>query len=107
MKRITCLDCARKHLTQAKILRSEMFMGYPEHWEFSFEHMEKAEEKIWEAHDKYWDSMGHMSEASDELVVNHPVIANNIRDERLKFQDNPNYTPDFDGLRRQVTLLEE
>lgn len=82
-------------------------MGYPEHWEFSFEHMQNAEAKLWDAHDKYWDSMGHMSEASDELVTEYAVLANEVRDERIAFQDDPNYVPDFEGLRRKVTLLEE
>ena len=112
--RTACRDCGRKHLSQAKlklsqakVLLKEAFQGYPEHFEFAFEQMKDAEDQVWEAHDLYWDAMGHMAEASDELVAEYGEMANTIRDSRLLLQNDPNYSPDFDGMRRAITLLPE
>ena len=103
--RIACLNCARKHLAQAAILRDEMFMGYPEHMELSFDHMDSAEGEIRDRLLKYWRSMGHMAEASDETIGKYYDLANAIRDERLKFQEDPNYKPLFDKLICDATVL--
>lgn len=112
-ERTACMDCGRKHLGQAKlllgqakILLKEAWQGYPEHFELCFDRMEGASAELWLAHDKFHDCMAHMAEAADELVSKYAELANRIRDERLKLQDDPNYWPDFDGLRRAVTLLE-
>ena len=112
--RTACRDCGRKHLSQAKlklsqakVLLKEAFQGYPEHFELTFEHMKNAEDDLWAAHDLYWDCMGHMAEASDELVAEYGEMANTIRDARLLLQNDPNYAPDFDGMRRAITLLPE
>lgn len=114
LHRTPCADCGRKHLSQAKLLLSqaailwnEMFQGYPEHFSICLDRLEGAGEKLWRVHDRYWDSMGHMAEASDELVVKWPIIANAIRDERLRLQDDPNHRPDFNKLRRMITLAEQ
>jgi len=111
-KRTACRDCSRKHLTQAKlelsqaqILMTEAFQGYPQHFEMVFDHMENADELLWKAHDHWWDCMGHMAEASDEIVEQCAVLANDIRAARLEVQRDPNHWPDFNGLRRRVTLL--
>ena len=109
--RTACSDCGRKHLGQAKlllgqakILLKEAWQGYPEHFELCFDRMEEASNELWLAHDKYWDCMAHMAEASDEVVEKFAEIANLIRSERLKLQEDPNYWPDFDGLRRKLTI---
>ena len=113
-KRTACKDCSRKHLTQAKldltkaqILMKEAFQGYPAHFEMVFERMADASEALWLAHDHWWDCMGHMAEAADEIVERCAATANAIRDERLQVQADPNYWPDFNGLRRRITLLED
>lgn len=59
--RPTCTYCARKHLAQALILLHEAEQGYPEH---------------------YWLAVGHLAEASDELLREYPDMAREIRSER-------------------------
>ncbi len=56
--RPTCTFCARKHLAQASILVNEAAMGYPAH---------------------LWLAIGHMAEASEELISTYPDMANQIR----------------------------
>ena len=74
--RPSCLLCARKHLAQASILISEAAQGYPEH---------------------KWLALGHLAEASDELIKEFPVLALRIRDERKRLEGSPVGTP-FDVL---------
>jgi len=42
--------------------------------------------------------MGHLAEAGDELVKEYPKHAALVRAERKKLEEDPNYSPDFDGL---------
>ena len=88
-----CARCGIKHLSQAAILLKESRMGYPLH---------------------VYYALGHMAEASDELVAMMPDEANMIREERLKVEDGlktgKQYMPDFDRLLMLVAegaLLEE
>lgn len=71
--RPTCLNCARKHLAQADILMMEAAMGYPLH---------------------AWYAMGHMAEASDELVDDYPDMANEIREVRKLYEEAVNEAED-------------
>lgn len=79
--RPTCTDCALKHLSQASILLSESRQGYPTHRFYA---------------------LGHMAEASDELVKEYPKYAAIVRKERKKLEDDPDYTPDFEELIKTV-----
>jgi len=88
-----CARCAIKHLAQASILLKESALGYPVH---------------------VYYAMGHMAEASDELVAGDSRMANRIRDERLKIEDGlrtgNEYFPQFKELMMDVaheSLLEE
>jgi len=73
-----CLDCARKHLAQAEVLILEYATGdYPRH---------------------KWYAVGHMAEASDELMADHPELAKTVRESRLRFMDDPTENIDIDGL---------
>ncbi len=63
--RPSCLFCATKHLSQALILLNESLQGYPTH---------------------RWLAYGHMAEASDELIQDHPLQAENIRNERKRLE---------------------
>jgi len=65
--RPSCTSCGRKHLAQALVLMSEVPRGYPEH---------------------AWIAIGHMAEAEDELVKDYPEMANQIRDERVKYMES-------------------
>ncbi len=64
-----CPYCARKHLAQALVLLQEARQGYPEH---------------------RWIAIGHLAEASDELIaaINHDMvaIAHEIRDHRKELE---------------------
>ena len=64
--RPACLKCARKHIAQAIVLLGESQLGYPEH---------------------RWLAVGHLAEASEELVRSYPVLANLIRRDRLVLMD--------------------
>lgn len=75
--RPTCADCALKHISQASILLSEAHQGYPTHLFYS---------------------LGHLAEASDELVKEYPAYAEMVRAERKKLEVDHDYTPDFEGL---------
>ena len=83
--RPSCLDCARKHLAQAMILTNEARMGYPIH---------------------FWYAVGHLAEASDELLAVFPKEAEDIREERLKYQKSPEYSIPYDKLIKHLTSLE-
>ena len=64
--RLSCLMCAMKHVTQAAILTMEARQGYPLH---------------------RWWALGHLAEASDELVADYEELANEIREYRKQYED--------------------
>lgn len=68
--RPSCLNCARKHLAKALINMNESRLGYP-----SFQ----------------WLAIGHMSEAEDELLAKYPEQANQIREHRKAYEEDPDY----------------
>jgi len=93
MHRDFCPRCSIKHLAQARALMKEVKQGYPHH---------------------VYYAIGHMAEASDEIVDRMPAEANAIREERLKLEgslrDGTEYTPDFFTLVMTVAkggMLEE
>ncbi len=65
--RLSCLLCATKHVAQAAILTMEARQGYPLH---------------------RWWALGHLAEASDELVADYEEKANEIREYRKLFEDD-------------------
>ena len=56
-----------KHVTQAGILSMEACQGYPLH---------------------RWWALGHLAEASDELISDYPELANEIREYRKQYEDS-------------------
>ena len=68
--RDSCLNCVRKHLSQALILMQEVHQGYPQH---------------------RWIAIGHMGEAADEALKDHPKLADEIRKHRLKYMASADY----------------
>lgn len=76
MSRISCLDCVRKHLSQASILMDESALGYPHH---------------------KWFAVGHLAEAESECRREHLEFAKEIRKCRLAIM-NGNEEPCFDTL---------
>lgn len=67
--RESCKDCARKHLGSAIVLESETVQGYPLH---------------------AFIAIGHLNEASDELIKDYPDLAERIRQARLDFAESVN-----------------
>jgi hypothetical protein len=85
--RPTCTYCARKHLAQALVLLQEAQQGYPEH---------------------VWFAIGHLAEASDELVQDFPDMANEIRLNRKNLEqqiDRGHYSIDIPDLITKVGKL--
>jgi len=68
-----CMDCVKKHLSQAIILMQEVLQGYS-----GDENMHK------------WLVVGHLSEAADEALEEDPKLANEIRKLRLKIMGQYN-----------------
>jgi hypothetical protein len=58
----SCLDCCRKHLSQASILLDEAQLGYPIH---------------------RWYAVGHLAEAESETMNEFPELSDKIRGQRL------------------------
>jgi hypothetical protein len=86
--RPACLFCARKHLGQAAVLLGEAANGYPDH---------------------VWLAIGHLAEASDELIASYPDAARAIRAARKPLETSPAGMPahvDIMGLIARVTALE-
>lgn len=79
--RRACLDCAIKHLSQAQVLLDESVLGYPIHRALA---------------------MGHMAEAESELIAEFLPMAEQIREERIKMQEDQVYQP---GLMELIELL--
>lgn len=83
MPREVCLDCTRKHLSQAHVLLNEF-----------------ADDPI-EFEEHFWYAMGHLAEASDECKGFK--LSNLIRAHRRKMIDDPDYWIDFKPLIRLAT----
>lgn len=75
MSRSSCLNCCRKHLSQALVLMLEVPQGYPIHG---------------------WIAVGHMGEASDEMIDEYPALAERIREERLAYMSSLDAAMSFD-----------
>ena len=61
-----CIACCLKHLSQAVILMGEAKQGYPLH---------------------KWLAIGHLAEASDEILGKDMAMANTIRDARIRYME--------------------
>lgn len=84
--RPVCKDCARKHIAQAIVLIGESLLGYPQH---------------------RWLAIGHLAEASEEMVAEYPAVAHTLRTERLKLMADPKYNPSLMELIEQISEIEE
>ena len=84
--RFPCIDCARKHLAQATVLLGEVHLGYPDH---------------------IWIAIGHLAEASDELISDGRFdrLANMIRSERIQLMRDHGYRPVLMKYIEMITAL--
>lgn len=85
--RPSCLNCSRKHLAQALVLLHESKKGYPTH---------------------FWLAQGHIAEAEDELLRDHPELAEIVRNERKLLEEDSSYEiPIMDLIDRVTAAAEE
>ncbi len=112
-----CFDCAKKHLSRAKILWEEFNMNYPDHALLCFNEFTKANKVIEEAYTIYWDILGNLDQSSCELVgelkdlpkgyqANIIELANDIRTQRINFQNNISFIPEWNKMRLNIQKLE-
>ena len=52
-----------------------------------------------------WLAMGHMAEAADELVMEEPDLANEIRSHRKIYEENRDYAFPVEDLIEQIIEL--
>ena len=112
-----CFECTKKHISRAKAFYEEFKLGYPDHEPLMFTELIKSNKAVEEAYSYYWDSLGQLDMASCELVGNmidleegYQVqiieLANEIRAERLLFQEDPTKVPNWNKLRVDVQKLQ-
>lgn len=111
-----CYLCTKKHLAEAQILFTEYHTGYPDYIKNLIESVRVAETDIRKAFLTWQKIMAQMNMSEIELLgkdanvlsmkKEHVVLANKIREERLKLSDNPLYSPDFDKLLLDVHILQ-
>lgn len=113
---VNCYLCTKKHIVRAQILHEEVLTGYPEHVRNLISSLKVAEKEVNEAFLKWQQCMGHLNMAEAELLGNrlsaesmnqrHRELANDIRAERLKVSEDPNYPADYDALLTKVHQLQ-
>ena len=112
-----CYLCAKKHIGQAMIYWEEFHTGYPERTRRLVESLRVAEHAVRNAFVAWQKALAHLAMAGAELIGRHGDlqdyllpehirVANLIRDERVKLQDNPTYSPDFEKLLVEIQLLQ-
>lgn len=84
--RPSCLDCAGKHLAQACVLLKETKTGYP-----AFR----------------WFVIGHLAEAEAETVREYPELANEIREQRIAWNEDESIVIPFEELLAKIDELLE
>ena len=111
-----CYECAKKHLSRAKEEFKEYHTGYPQHVKNLIQSSRAAESDIRGACLKWMEIQAQLDMSSGELLgrdvngselhTEHIQLANKIREERIKFNDNPFYIPQFDELLLSIHVLE-
>ena len=112
----SCYLCAKKHLVRAQIFFEEYHTGYPDHIKNLVQSLRVAEVQVRGAFLRWQKVMGHLDMAANELLGNdinavtmnkeHIILANKIRDARIRLSDNPLASINFDDLITKVHLLQ-
>ena len=112
----SCYLCAKKHLVRAQIFFEEYHTGYPDHIKNLVQSLRVAEVQVRGAFLRWQKVMGHLDMAANELLGNdinsptmskeHIILANKIRDARIRLSDNPLASINFDELITRVHLLQ-
>ena len=111
-----CYECAKKHLSRAKEEFKEYHTGYPGHIKNLIQSIRVSEAEVRRAFLKWEEIQGQLDMSAGELLGSdanqlqmreeHISLANRIREERLKLNDNPLYVPEFDDLLVAIHQLE-
>lgn len=111
-----CYLCAKKHIGRARMFFEEYHTGYPTHIKQLVDSLFSAESEVYEAFQKWQKIQDQMDMAAGELLGNstegrtmkqdHIALAAEIREERLKFDQNPLYIPKFDELKYKIHRLQ-
>ena len=111
-----CYLCAKKHLGRAQAFFEEYHTGYPDHLKNLVDSLFDAHTAVYKAFQLWQRVQNQMDMSAGELLGNkltgrtlhkdHIELAAEIRAERLKFDENPLYVPDFDGLRYKIHRLQ-
>jgi hypothetical protein len=76
--------CALKHVSQAGILTMEARQGYPIH---------------------RWWALGHLAEASDELINDYPETANEVREMRKIYEEDEEVNLPFNEMLATLSMM--
>lgn len=114
---VGCYLCAKKHVGRAHIFFEEYHMGYPDRIKSMVDTLFDAEGDVASAFKKWQAVQNHLDMAAGELIgtdfdgkelkEEHIELAERIREERLKLEDNPLYKPNFDDLKIRIHLLQK
>ena len=112
-----CFQCCKKHLSRAKALQEQLYLGYPDHKQMMFNQFTEANARVQEAYSVYWDILGQIDMASTQLAGQVKQLdkdwrcqilelANQIRFARLAYQRDINNPPNWNQLRLKVQKLQ-
>lgn len=111
-----CYLCAKKHLGRAQQFFEEYHTGYPDHVKNLVDSIFSAESDIYKAFQLWQKTQSQMDMSAGEILGNklggrqlkqdHVELAAAIRKERLKFDQDPLYIPNFDQLKYRIHKLQ-
>lgn len=111
-----CYLCAKKHIGRARQFFEEYHNGYPDHIKNLVDTLFEAESDVYEAFQLWQSVQDQMDMSAGELLGNrrggrslkqdHIDLAALIRKERLKFDQNPLYVPNFAELKYKIHRLQ-
>ena len=111
-----CYLCAKKHVGRAQQFFEEYHNGYPAHVKQLVDSLFDAESEVYEAFKLWQKTQSQLDMAAGELLGNkiegrtmrqdHVSLAAKIREERLRFDQNPLYVPNFEELKYRIHRLQ-
>jgi hypothetical protein len=111
-----CYLCAKKHVGRARQFFEEYHNGYPDHVKNLVDTLFDAETEVYKAFQLWQKVQDQLDMGAGELLGNsyegrtmkqdHVALAAEIRQERLKFDQNPLYIPKFDELKYKIHQLQ-
>lgn len=84
--RTSCIDCCKKHLGSASVVEDEINNGYP-------------------AYELYF--LGHLDQAASEIQKKCKILANVIREHRIKWMGDHSHDIPFEKLWSNLDVLSQ